>query len=169
LSAGVGSLAGASFETGGHVTGYADVPAEIVAELRSVCLGLPEAYEEQAWVGTRWRVRKRTFAHVLAIDSEWPPAYARASAAEGPVNLLTFRSPGDEVEALVTAGHPFFKPQWAPDVVGMVLSTGNHGGTGTTTSTTGTGVDWDEVAELLTESYCLLAPKKLVKLVNRPP
>ena len=30
------------------------------------------------------------------------------------------------------------------------------------------GVDWDEVAELLTESYCLLAPKKLVALVGRP-
>jgi hypothetical protein len=29
-------------------------------------------------------------------------------------------------------------------------------------------VDWDEVAELLTESYCLLAPKKLVALVDRP-
>jgi hypothetical protein len=29
-------------------------------------------------------------------------------------------------------------------------------------------VDWDEVAELLTESYCVLAPKKLGELVDRP-
>jgi hypothetical protein len=29
-------------------------------------------------------------------------------------------------------------------------------------------VDWDEVAELLTESYCILAPKKLAALVVRP-
>ena len=28
--------------------------------------------------------------------------------------------------------------------------------------------DWTEIAELLTESYCLLAPKKLVALVARP-
>lgn len=28
--------------------------------------------------------------------------------------------------------------------------------------------DWTEVAELLTESYCVLAPKKLVALVDRP-
>jgi len=28
--------------------------------------------------------------------------------------------------------------------------------------------DWDEVAELMTESYCVLAPKKLVALVDRP-
>ena len=135
------------------MTEYAEVPPEIVAQLRSVCLGLPDAYEEQAWVGTRWRVRKRTFAHVLAIDSRWPPAYARASATDGPTNVLTFRSPGDEIDALVATGHPFFKPQWGPSVVGMVLDT---------------GVDWDEVAELLTESYCLLAPKKLVRLVDRP-
>ena len=132
---------------------YADVPPEIVVRLRSVCLALPDAYQEQAWVGTRWRVRKRTFAHVLAVDSRWPPAYARASGADGPVTLLTFRAPTDEVGALATAGHPFFKPQWAPDVVGMVL---------------GADTDWDEVAELLTESYCVLAPKKLARLVERP-
>jgi hypothetical protein len=30
------------------------------------------------------------------------------------------------------------------------------------------GVDWDEVAELLPESYCVLAPKKLAALVSRP-
>lgn len=28
--------------------------------------------------------------------------------------------------------------------------------------------DWDEVGELVTESYCVLAPKKLVALVDRP-
>lgn len=29
-------------------------------------------------------------------------------------------------------------------------------------------VDWDEVGELLTDSYCVPAPKKLVALVDRP-
>jgi hypothetical protein len=28
-------------------------------------------------------------------------------------------------------------------------------------------VDWEEVGELLTESYCILAPKKLAALVHR--
>ena len=135
------------------MTEYAEVSAQIVARLRAVCLDLPEAYQEQAWVGTRWRIRKRTFAHVVAVDSEWPPAYARAAAAAGPVTTLTFRAPGDEIGALVGTGHPFFKPPWAPDVVGMVLDD---------------GTDWDEVAELLTESYCLLAPKRLAGLVDRP-
>jgi len=28
--------------------------------------------------------------------------------------------------------------------------------------------DWDEVAELMTESYCTMAPRKLVERVDRP-
>jgi hypothetical protein len=132
----------------------ADVPLdEMVARLRSVCLGLPDAYEEPAWVGTRWRIRKRTFVHVLTVAAGWPPAYARAAAANGPIIVMTFRSSGPELDALASAGHPFFRPEWGPDVVGMVLDE---------------NVDWDEVAELVTESYCVLAPKKLVELVNRP-
>jgi hypothetical protein len=91
---------------------HAVVPPEIVAELRAVCLALPETYEEQAWVGTRWRIRKRTFAHVLTVDSGWPPAYARAAATNGPVTMLMFRSSGPELGALAGAGHPFFKPPW---------------------------------------------------------
>jgi hypothetical protein len=68
------------------VTEYADVAPEVLRELRSVCLGLPEVYEEPAWAGTRWRIRKRTFAHVVAVEDGAPPAYARAS-------VLTGRSP----------------------------------------------------------------------------
>ena len=135
------------------VTGRADLTAEIVDRLRSLCLALPEAYEEPAWVGTRWRVRTKTFAHVLTIDGGWPPAYARAAATDGPVTLLTFESSGPELAALSEASHPFFKPPWRPTVVGMVLEP---------------DVDWGEVAELLTESYCVLAPKKLVELIDRP-
>jgi hypothetical protein len=32
----------------------------------------------------------------------------------------------------------------------------------------GDDVDWGEVAELLIESYCIMAPKKLAQLVDRP-
>jgi hypothetical protein len=127
---------------GATVPEYADVPVEIVAELRSVCLALPETDEVPAWTGARWRIRRRTFAHVLTIDS-----------AAGPVTVMTFRSSGGELEALLGSGHPFFKLGWGTDVVGMVLDD---------------EADWDEVAELLTESYCILAPKKLVRLVDRP-
>jgi hypothetical protein len=46
----------------------------MLAALRAVCLGLPEAQEQDAWVGTSWRIRNSTFAHVLAIaDGDRPP------------------------------------------------------------------------------------------------
>ena len=128
----------------------------MIDEIRAVCLALPEAYEEEAWVGTRWRVRGKTFAHVLRIDDGWPPAYARAAAAatDGPATVLMFRSTGEELAALRDVGAPFFAPPWRADEVGLVV---------------GDTVDWGEVRELLTESYCTQAPAKLAALVDRPP
>ena len=86
----------------------ADVPFELVARIRSACAGLPEAHEEPAWVGIRWRVRGRTFADVLTVDDGWPPAYSLPVGTTGPVNLLMFRSSGPELDALRSGGHPFF-------------------------------------------------------------
>ena len=113
---------------------------------------LPESRREDAWVGTRWRIRTSTFAHVVAIGAGWPPAYATAAGTDGPATVLTFRSAGDELAALSAVGPPFFKPVWFRDIVGITL---------------GPDVDWTEVAELVTESYCLLAPKRLAALVHR--
>ena len=62
-----------------------NVSADVLASLRGVCTKLPEAYEEEAWVGTRWRIRKQTVAHVLMIDAGWPPAYAKAAGSAGPL------------------------------------------------------------------------------------
>jgi hypothetical protein len=135
------------------VASGADVPAEIVDRLRAVGLALPEAYEESAWAGTRWRVRGRTFAHVLSITAGWPPVYARAAGTEGPVPVLMFRSSGPELDVLRNTGRPFFAPPWRQDEVGMVL---------------GEDTDWDDVTELVTESYCAQAPKRLGRAVQRP-
>src|SRR5687768_7091902 len=131
-----------------------EVPTEVLAELRSVCLGLPEAYEEPAWVGTRWCIRKRTFAHVFAVDTGSPPSLAKIARAIGPGTVLVFRSAGPELVALRSAGPPFFHAGWGRDVIAMTLDR---------------DTDWTEVAELLTESYCAMAPKKLQAQVDRPP
>lgn len=130
----------------------ADVPPGVLDALRAACLGFPEAYEEAAWVGTRWCVRKKTFAHVLVVDGGWPPVYARAAGTDGPATVLTFESSEPELDALRACGPPFFAPPWRRTIVGMVV---------------GDAVDWDEVAELVTESYCVLAPKRLVAVVER--
>lgn len=120
-----------------------DVPEEIEGRLRQLSLALPDAYEQKAWVGVRWMVRNRTFAHVLGIET-----------ADGDESVvMVFRSSGEEAEMLRNAGHPFFALGWGRDAIGMVLND---------------ETDWDEVAELLTESFCVLAPKKLVALVDRP-
>ncbi len=135
------------------MTEYADVPLEVLAGLRAACLALPEAYEERAWAGTRWMIRKRTFAHVLTVENASPLADSPRRGEHRSVTVVTFRSSGPELEVLRLAGHPFFKPGWGANVVGMVLEA---------------GVDWEEVAELVTESYCIMAPKKLAERVDRP-
>jgi hypothetical protein len=137
-----GMLGGHEREPGRSMTDYLDVPPEMLAELRSVCLGLPETYEEPSWAGRRWCIRRRTFAHVFTLDSE-----------AGPITLMTFRSSGAELDVLLGSGHPFFRPGWGTNVVGMMLED---------------EVDWEEVAELLTDSYCVLAPKRLAATVDRP-
>ena len=132
---------------------YADVPTQVVARLRKICLSLPDAYEEEAWTGVRWMVRRKTFAHVLTVEADERAAHARVSGATGPTTLVTFRAPDEDLDMIRHAGHPFFFAGWGRNVVGMVLDP---------------ATDWDEVAELLTESFCVMAPKKLVALVERP-
>ena len=119
------------------MTKYAEVPATIVQRVRAACAHLPEAYEEQAFAGVRWRIRTRTLAHLVTIDEE-----------PEPVTVVWFHAAPEELHALVSIGDPF-SPGWDDGLVTMVLRDD-----GTT--------DWDEVKELLTESYSLLAPKKLI-------
>jgi hypothetical protein len=68
--------------------------------------------------------------------------------------VLTFRSTGDELLALTNAGLPYFKPDWSPTVVGVVIDD---------------DTDWAEIAELVTESYRFCAPQKLGRLLDAPP
>lgn len=122
---------------------YVDVDPVVLAALGERCLALPEAWDEPAWTGHRYLVRKRNFAHVFAMCQ-----------SDGSVStMLSFRSPDEERHALLAMGHPFFHLGWGRNAVGMVLD--DH-------------TDWDEVTEIVIESYCLLAPKKLVALIDRP-
>ena len=130
-----------------------EVPEALLAPLREICLALPETSEEHAWRGIRWVVRKRNFAHVLAIDPGDTAGYARLLRRDDEVvHVLTFRSEGPELAVLKQTGPPFFPVGWGRDVMALVLD----------------DPDWDEVQELITESYCVMAPKKLVALVDRP-
>lgn len=124
-------------------------PARVLEKLRALCLALPGAYEEPAWVGTRWMVKKRNFAHVVCIDNGWPPAYARAASEAGPLVVLTFRASASLRDILRDADARFFVPEWGTrwgtKVVGLKLRG---------------RVDWREAKQLIETSHALLAPKK---------
>jgi hypothetical protein len=124
------------------------VPQQTLNALRSICMELPEVVEEQAWAGIRWSVRKKNFAHVLMIDSGWPPAYAQASGLQGPACVITFRSQGREFEPPSFDRAPFFRPVWFANIVGMTLDE---------------NADWDRVGRLLIASYRVLAPRYLLR------
>ena len=108
--------------------------------MRVVCARLPEAYEEQAWTGRRWRIRKNTVCHVFAVDTP-----------EGDKTMMTFLPRPPALEALRNAGHPFFTGLHGPDVVGFVFDE---------------STDWEEVFELLSDCYRIMAPKKLIAVLD---
>jgi hypothetical protein len=95
-------------------------------------------------------VRKRTFAHVLEIVDGYPPSYSAAAATTGPTTVLTFRSSGHELDAIL-ARDAFFGPLWNRGDVGVRL---------------GADADWDELAELVVESYRLRAPTSLARQLD---
>jgi hypothetical protein len=131
-----------------------DVPPSILSRLRPICRALPEAYEEAAWIGVRWRIRQRTIAHVYVPDPERHPVYAQHLVAGAPSTVMTFRVPADDLLGLTGGGFPFFRAAWGRNVAGTFL--GDH-------------TDWTEIAELVTDSYCEMAPKFLVARVAAPP
>src|SRR4051812_48284671 len=128
------------------VRGRPEPDRRYVVRVADLALPLPGAHEEDAWTGVRWRVRQRTFAHVAALSHA--DAAERLSITDGrTVTVVTLRSTGEERAALVAMGPPrFFFPSWADDVVTVVLDD---------------DTDWEEVGELVTESYRLMAPRKL--------
>lgn len=131
-----------------------DVDAATVARLGDLCLALPEVVEETAWRGTRWRIRGRTFAHVLPLTDGSPPSYAKAAGIDGPAIILTFQITAVERDLFTQLGLPYWAVRWGRDVGGLVL---------------GPDTDWTEIAELVTDSYRLLAPRRLAAQVPGPP
>jgi hypothetical protein len=124
---------------------------DVVARLARTALALPEAYEEDAWTGVRWRIRAKTFAHVMVAQEGYESSFRDITGIVDPTTVLTFRSSGDELLALVHAGLPFYRPPWSTTIIGMVLDD---------------ATDWTEVAELVTESYRFCAPQRLVRLLD---
>ncbi|GAA4426900.1 hypothetical protein GCM10023169_26220 [Georgenia halophila] len=115
------------------------VPAEWIDRIAAVLEMLPECVESDAWVGVRWRVHGATVAHVFG--------------GEDGLFRITFRAEPGEVLAFEHLGPPYFRASWGDDAVGLVLDE---------------STDWEELTELLVDSYCVQAPERLAALVDRP-
>ena len=68
-----------------------------------------------------------------------------------PLARLVLRADPDDREALLSVGHPYFAARGGDDRIGVLLTD---------------DTDWKEICELVTESYRVLAPKKLVELLD---
>jgi hypothetical protein len=119
--------------------------ASPVARIRAIAMALPEA-EEKPFGGhtsaPAFRVRDKFFVMLNEDASEM-----NVKAPKG-------------VQGILVASDPerFFVPRYVGPKgwVGVRLGAG-------------AGTDWEEVAEMITESYCLIAPKRLAARVGAPP
>jgi hypothetical protein len=122
---------------------FPPVPKAIVAKVASACKDLPEVSIDEGPVWQAVRVRRRIFARLFSMRD--PDDRVQT--------MLVLRADPDERRALLAIGHPYFRPGSGVDALGVVIEP---------------ATDWTELRELLTESYLILAPKKLASLVVTP-
>ena len=109
------------------------IPPDRLERLRAICLALPGATEKEAWGDPTWRVDDRIFA-------------MQKGNYGGGRRSVWFKAPAGGREVLVgSARERFFIPPYV----------GHKGWVGLWLD--GRRVDWDEVADLVEESYHLIA------------
>jgi YjbR len=130
------------------VSAPVEVPEVIGERVRTLCLALPEVTVRVDYSLTRTRstaqsfdIRRRSFCLLVAVEGR----------TGKPVPLLILRADPNEREALLAIGRPFFAPRAGRDRIGVLL-TGHP--------------DWEEIRELVIDSYRVLAPKKLTSLLD---
>jgi hypothetical protein len=131
-----------------HVSEQVEIPEDVVARVRALCLALPDVTVRVDYARTSTRstaysfdIRRRSFCLLVAT----------ADTTGGPVPILVLRAdPGDR-DALLSVGRPFFAPRASPGRIGVLLAN---------------NTDWGEMRELVTDSFRLLAPKKLTALLD---
>jgi hypothetical protein len=135
---------------GGGASSPVEVPARIFERVSTLCLALPEVTVRVDASRTRARstahsfdIRRRSFCLLVAVENP----------AGQPVPLLVLRAAPDERDALLSTGHPFYPSRVGRDRITVRLTV---------------ETDWEEIRELVTESYRRLAPKKLTALLDRP-
>ena len=107
-----------------------------LADVREVCLALPETTEVEAWGRPTFRAGKKIFAIFTGLLEE---QYS-----------VVFKPESDERAALLEDPRFYLPPYWGPSGwLGLDL--------------TAAPVDWNEVAELVESSYREVALKRMIK------
>jgi hypothetical protein len=125
-----------------------EIPADIVERISMLGLALPEvtvrideSRVRQRSTALSFDIRRRSFCLLVAWED--PEGLL--------VPLIVLRATPEERRALLSAGHPFFPSRAGPDRIGVLLTD---------------DTDWEEIRELVTESYRILAPKKLTAMLD---
>ena len=123
------------------------MPPNPLPRLRKVCLALPEAHEVEAWGEPTFRVRNKIFA-----------MYARAENHHGGgrPSVWCKATPANQALMVKANAQRFFVPPYVGPSgwIGIRLDS---------------SPDWREVAELVTDSYRLIAPKRLLATLDGDP
>jgi predicted DNA-binding protein (MmcQ/YjbR family) len=125
-----------------------DVPveAELLDRATKICLALPEATSEARHPPHRaFLVGKKNFAWFVVDEHR-----------DGRVGLIVRAAPGEN-EALVASDSERF---------GLPKYVARHGWVTYYLDLPERPVDWDEVADLLRDSYLIQAPKRLGRLLD---
>ncbi|HEX2211079.1 MAG TPA: MmcQ/YjbR family DNA-binding protein [Longimicrobium sp.] len=114
-----------------------------VERVRRAALALPEATEQEAWGEPTWRVKKKVFA-----------MYASAKNHHGAGHESLWCAAPLGVQEILVRNEPekFFVPPYV----------GPKGWLGIRLD----AVDGEELRQLLVQSYCVVAPRKLQALVE---
>lgn len=125
------------------MTNQLTIRAKRLEHLRRICLALPEAHEKETWGDPTWRVRDRIFA------------MQKGNFPRGRPSVWLKAHDGVQGALVGTASDRFFVPPYV----------GHKGWVGVYVD--GRRVEWDELADLIEESYRLIAPKRLVAALDR--
>jgi len=120
------------------------MPTTPLACLRELCLALPEAHEAVAWGEPTFRVRNKLFAMYAGADNHHGAGRAAVWCKAAPI-------------------HQTLMVQAAPDRFFVPPYVGPSGWVGVWLDGR---VDWPELASLLRDGRRLVAPKRLVALLD---
>ncbi len=120
------------------------MPPRPITRLRKLCLALPEAHEVEAWGTPTFRVQNKMFAMFASRDGH---------AGRGRDGVWIKAAPGDQERMVKAAPHCFFVPPYM----------GPSGWVGVWLDGV---VEWEDVAEFLRDGYRLVAPKRLLDVLD---